>query len=104
MALITKTTDQIKKFTDEELLEMVNQAPESEPDEFLPDDPKAWANINFDELVGKKDIHIKLDWDIIHFFKERAKNQNTRYQTDINRVLKGYVAAQRKTNRQKTVN
>lgn len=95
MALITKTTDQLKQFTDEELLEMVNQAPESEPDEFLPDNPKQWANIDIEELIGKKPIYIKLDWDVIRFFKDQAKSRKSKYQTDINRVLKGYVKAQR---------
>ena len=44
----------------------------------------------------KKKITISLDSDILHFFRNVAKRQNTKYQTMINDVLLSYTKHYRK--------
>ncbi len=56
----------------------------------IADTASMWAQIEVPEPVGKAQITLRLDEDVIAFFKGRG----SRYQTRINQVLKSYVRAQ----------
>ena len=61
--------------------------PEADPDEGEFD----WSRARVVMPASKTGVYMRLDDDIISFFKEQARG----YQTRINAVLRGYVEAQR---------
>ncbi len=62
--------------------------------------PAGWeSTIAVGLPLAKQDIHIRLDADILDWFKARGRG----YQTRINAVLRGFVQARRRVERQHTV-
>lgn len=55
-------------------------------------DEKFWKNVKLVKPINKKKISIRIDEDILRWFKSKGK----RYQTLINSVLKTYVDAHKK--------
>ena len=58
------------------------------PQEFEVD----WSRAEFVELPPKKAISVRLDADVLEFFKSQGKG----YQTRMNAVLRSYMEAKRK--------
>lgn len=81
--------ERLKKLTDKE-----NEAAiASDPDSDFPLDEGEW-----DIVVPKKQpVSIRLDEDVLSFFKETGP----RYQTRINKVLRSYVNAQKAKDKKK---
>jgi uncharacterized protein (DUF4415 family) len=75
----------IAKWSDAEIEKMAA----SDPDHPALDD-EFWRNI--DEPAAKEAISIKLDRDILTFFRKQGRG----YQTRINAVLRSYMRARRK--------
>src|SRR5690242_11246573 len=75
----------IAKWTDAEIEKMAT----SDRDHPALDD-EFWRNI--DEPVAKEAISIKLDQDVLSFFRRQGRG----YQTRINAVLRSYMRARRK--------
>jgi uncharacterized protein (DUF4415 family) len=79
--------DRVNALTDEE----IHQAVEEDPDAFLLDDDWFENAILVSPSAEKERISIRLDKDILEFF--RAGGQG--YQSRINKVLREYMAVQR---------
>lgn len=69
-------------------------APEHELDEEFWDN----AQIVFPSIEGKEPVKLRLDCDVLAFFKSQGKG----YQTRINAVLRAYVEAQKNKLERKT--
>lgn len=66
-----------------------------------PLDEKFWANAQrnpFYQKALKQQLTIRLDADVLDWFKRRAKDGKG-YQTDINAALRAYITAQEKAGR-----
>lgn len=63
-----------------------------EPPEDDPEDAFDWTNAVVVQRPGKEAVSIRLDDDLLEFFRAGGKG----YQTRINAVLRAYVKAQRK--------
>ena len=63
-------------------------AEESDDDDFEVD----WSRAEFVEVPPKKAISVRLDADVLEFFKSQGKG----YQTRMNAVLRSYMEAMRK--------
>ena len=66
-----------------------------EPPEDDPEDAFDWDNAVIVQRPGKAAVSIRLDDDVLEWFREGGKG----YQTRINAVLRAYVQAQRKGSR-----
>lgn len=64
----------------------------SDPHDVDPEDEFDWANAVIVQRPGKQPVSIRLDDDVLSFFRDAGPG----YQTRINAVLRTYVAAQRK--------
>ena len=78
----------LRRQTDAEIEAAVASDPDAAP--IL--DPKFWRNVRLVAPAGKEPTSIRLDVDVLNWFKESGKG----YQTRINAVLRGYMEAQRK--------
>jgi len=100
MAIITKNIDDILPATKEELerIDAINddQIDTSE----IPELDEEWfktAKAYYPEM--KKAISLRVDWDVLEWFKAQAKGRN--YKTLMNAVLKSYIKVQKERQLQK---
>ncbi|HEU0221914.1 MAG TPA: BrnA antitoxin family protein, partial [Paracoccaceae bacterium] len=79
-------TDQerLKALTDEEIEAAIAGDPEADPE-------LDWTRAELVEPVLKKPVSIRLDPDVLEFFRAQGKG----YQTRINAVLRAYMEAKR---------
>jgi len=90
MANKSKTDwERIRTMTDEQALRGARTDPDSPPITAA-----AWAGAR-PLFPKKKDVHIKLDEDLVDYFKQ-IKDGKRGYQTLINAVLRQYVEHQRR--------
>ncbi|HUF85767.1 MAG TPA: BrnA antitoxin family protein [Thermohalobaculum sp.] len=75
----------LRSITDEELERRIAADPESDAADF------DWANAELVEPRPKQAVSIRLDQDVIEFFKAKGRG----YQTRINAVLRSYIKAQK---------
>lgn len=61
-------------------------------DDITETDLKFWQDVKIVEPKNKKQITIRVDSEVLDFFKQ----ESPRYQTKINQVLKSYMLAHRK--------
>jgi len=80
MSISRKRLNQIKEIKDEN----INYSDSPELDEDF------WANAKPVYPKGKKAISIRLDQEVIDFFKDQGKG----YQSKINNVLRSYIETQ----------
>ena len=76
----------LEKLTDEDIAKAVAEDPDAPP-LWTPED---WANAKIVLPPAKRPVTIRLDGDVIEWFKKQGGG----YQTRINAVLKAYVNAQ----------
>jgi uncharacterized protein (DUF4415 family) len=80
----------LERLTDEDIAKAVAKDPEAPPLWTAKD----WANAKIVLPPAKQPVTIRLDGDVIEWFKEQGGG----YQTRINAVLKAYVNAQQPKN------
>lgn len=78
--------DRINAMTEEEIREAIA----SDPDSAFDPDPKDWDAVTVEITPPKSPLYMRLDADVLHWFKKRGKG----YQSRINAVLRSYVHAQ----------
>lgn len=83
--------ERVDRLTDEQ----IRRAAASDPDAAPPLDP-SWFEAAELVLPGKKLISIRLDNDVLDYFRATGRH----YQTQINAVLKAYVRARRRAVRE----
>ena len=87
--------DELRKLNEAGQFSMTRpDAPEYELDDSFWDN----AQIVFPAVEGKEPVKLRIDRDVLSFFKSQGKG----YQTRMNAVLKGYVEAQKKKLKDKT--
>ncbi len=77
--------DRVNSLSDEDIKKAIEEDPDAAP--IL--DETFWENAHIVQPAKKVDVHIRLDPDIVEFFKEEGAG----YQTRINAVLRTYVEA-----------
>ena len=82
--------ERLERLTDEDIAKAVVEDPEAPPLWTAED----WANAKIVLPPAKQPVTIRLDGDVIEWFKEQGGG----YQTRINAVLKAYVDAQQPKN------
>ena len=80
--------ERFRNLTDEEIEAAVASDPDAAP--IL--DKRFWKNVRLVVPVSKEPTSIRLDADVLNWFKGSGKG----YQTRINAVLRSYVETQRK--------
>lgn len=93
MALVRKTLDELEPVSEERLREIA-AIPDEEIDfSDIPELDEAWfAEAKLWTPPSKKQITLRLDEDVVAFFKESGKG----YQTRMNAVLRAFVEAKKK--------
>lgn len=93
MALVRKTLDELEPVSEERLREIA-AIPDEEIDfSDIPELDEAWfAEAKLWTPPTKKQITLRLDEDVVAFFKESGKG----YQTRMNAVLRAFVEAKKK--------
>jgi uncharacterized protein (DUF4415 family) len=81
--------DRLDRLTDEE----IRAAVASDPDAAPIADEKFWKNARLVMPAKKMPTSIRLDFDVLTWFRSFGKG----YQTRINAVLRSYIEAQRKS-------
>lgn len=90
------TEAQLQRFrslTDEEIQAGIDADPSAAPIA----DPKFWRNVRVVAPANKQLTSIRLDPDVLTWFKSGGKG----YQTRVNAVLRSYVEAQRKNTKRR---
>lgn len=77
--------DRLRSMTDEELERTIAEDPESDASDF------DWDNAVMVPPLSKKAVSIRLDQDVLDFFKAAGRG----YQTRINTILRSYMNAQK---------
>jgi uncharacterized protein (DUF4415 family) len=79
--------ERVRNLTDED----IQRAIEDDPDTFLPDE-SFWAEAKLVLPENKKQITLRVDTDILDYFRQEGPG----YQTRMNAVLRSYVEQRKK--------